>query len=450
MNTALNRSLLDGFSTDELDRIARETGFTKRKSKVTPSAFFDLLMFDVGSGGSKSLQQISIEAISEHNIDVSKQGVDKRFNECAIDFLKRLMEKQLSVEMSEQIDVGWLHYFNRVLIKDGTRFDIREAYKLFFPGSGGSASEAGACIQFEFDLKSGLINHLGITPSRRPDIRDTLDGLDNIQSGDLVIRDLGYYSYKSFEDISKKGAFYISRFVPKGTAYEKIDDQLRKIEFKPIYQYMRKHKLSRMCKDVYIGTKEKFNVRMIIELMPDEVYEQRMRKIEKAHQKKGHKTSDEYKFISRFNIFITNVQNEILPDNVISSLYRMRWQVEIIFKVFKSVFGVHQYHSMKYIRWLCLLHFKLLIIILNWNIVMTRRSYLYKKSSKLLSVLKCFRSLFDNHHRLRRAIKRGKSEMRKFLIWTEKILSRNHWLEDKKTMSLSKIFEYNNLEITSI
>ena len=417
---------------------------------MTPSAFFDLLMFDVGSGGSKSLQQISIEAISEHNIDVSKQGVDKRFNECAIDFLKRLMEKQLSVEMSEQIDVGWLHYFNRVLIKDGTRFDIREAYKLFFPGSGGSASEAGACIQFEFDLKSGLINHLGITPSRRPDIRDTLDGLDNIQSGDLVIRDLGYYSYKSFEDISKKGAFYISRFVPKGTAYEKIDDQLRKIEFKPIYQYMRKHKLSRMCKDVYIGTKEKFNVRMIIELMPDEVYEQRMRKIEKAHQKKGHKTSDEYKFISRFNIFITNVQNEILPDNVISSLYRMRWQVEIIFKVFKSVFGVHQYHSMKYIRWLCLLHFKLLIIILNWNIVMTRRSYLYKKSSKLLSVLKCFRSLFDNHHRLRRAIKRGKSEMRKFLIWTEKILSRNHWLEDKKTMSLSKIFEYTNLEITSI
>jgi hypothetical protein len=407
-------------------------------------------MFDVGSGSSKSLRQISIEAMSEHNINVSKQGMDKRYNENAIDFLKRLMEKQLSVEMNEQIDAGWLHYFNRVLIKDGTRFDIREAYKLFFPGSGGSASEAGACIQFEFDLKRGLINHLSITPSRRPDIRDTLDGLDNIQRGDLVIRDLGYYSYKSFEDISKKGAFFISRFVPKAVAYEKMDGQLRKIEFKNIYQYMRKHKLLRMCKDVLIGTKEKFNVRMIIELMPDEVYEQRMRKIEKTHKKKGHKTSDEYKFISRFNIFITNVQKEILPDNVISSLYRMRWQIEIIFKVFKSVFGVHHYHSMKYIRWLCLLHFKLLIIILNWNIVMIRRNYLYKRSSKLLSVLKCFRSLFDNHQRLRKAVKGGKSGMRKFLIWTEKILSRNHWLEDKKIMSLSKIFEFNNLEITSI
>lgn len=407
-------------------------------------------MFDVDSGGTKSLRQISIEAISEHNIDVSKQGIDKRYNEHAIDFLKRLMEKQLSVEMQEQIDTGWLHCFNRVLIKDGTRFDIREAYKLFFPGSGGSASEAGACIQFEFDLKSGLINHLSITPSRRPDIRDTLDGLDNIQSGDLVIRDLGYYSYKSFEDISNKGAFYISRFVPKGAAFEKIDGQLRKIEFKSIYQYMRKHKLSRMCKDVFIGTKEKFNVRMIIELMPDKVYEQRMRKIEKTHKKKGHKTSDEYKFISRFNIFITNVSEKILPNNVISSLYRMRWQVEIIFKVFKSVFGVHHYHSMKYIRWLCLLHFKLLIIILNWNIVMSRRNYLYKKTSKLLSVLKCFRSLFDNHHRLREAVKRGKSEMRKYLIWTEKILGKNHWLEDKKLMSLSKIIDYNNLEIISI
>lgn len=439
---------MDVFTSEELERIARETGFLKRESKVTPSAFFDLLMYNIGSGGSKSLQQMSIEAISEHNINVSKQGIDKRFNESTIVFLKRLIEKLLSVEMNKQhIDTGWLRNFNRVLLKDGTRFEIKEAYKVFFPGHGGSASEAGACIQFEFDLKSGLINQLNITPSKRADIRDTLDGLDNIQRGDLLIRDLGYYSYESFKNINNKGAFFISRLVPKANAYEMINGQLKKIEFIKIYNYMRKHRLSRLSKDVFIGTKEKINVRMIVELLPHEIYEQRMRKIEKYHQKKGHKTSDKYKFISRFNIFITNVEKDILPDHAISTLYRMRWQIEIIFKIWKSVFGLHHFHTMKYIRWLCMLHFKLLIIILNWNVVMIRRNYLYKINLKLLSVLKCFRSLFDNHHRLRKAIRRGKIEMEKYLAWTEKILSRNHWLENKKSMNLMELIEYNILTI---
>ena len=70
-------------------------------------------------------------------------------------FLKNLIEKQLSVELNQQIEAGWLSSFNRVIIKDGTRFDLPEEYKDYLPGSGGSASKAGICLQFEYDLKSG-------------------------------------------------------------------------------------------------------------------------------------------------------------------------------------------------------------------------------------------------------------------------------------------------------
>ena len=148
------------FNPDELEAMARETGFYIRKSKVNPSVFFDLLMYDMSSGASKSLSQLSIEARSEHDIGVTKQGIDKKFNEHTLSFLKKLIETQLSVELDLNIDAGWLRSFNRVPIKDGTRFSLPEEYKDYLPGSGGSGSKAGACIQFEFDLKPDVLLRL--------------------------------------------------------------------------------------------------------------------------------------------------------------------------------------------------------------------------------------------------------------------------------------------------
>lgn len=403
--------------------------------------FFDLMMYDVSSGRTKSLNQLAIEAMSEHDIDVSKQGMDKKFNDHTLSFLKLLIEKQLSVELDQQIEAGWLSPFNRVTIKDGTRFELPEDYKDYLPGSGGSASKAGACLQFEFDLKSGHIIDLNLTPANRPDVRDAVEVLDTVESNDLVIRDLGYYAFSALSNISSKGAFFISRLGSKTNVYEVKKEKHQKLDFKALYYQMKRYKLSRVYKDVFIGTEAKIPVRLVIELMPDAVYEQRMRKISKLHKKKGYRTSEEYKFMSRFNLFITNVSKEMLPDTVVSALYRMRWQIELIFKIWKSVFGIHHTRKMKYKRWLCLLHFKLLLMIINWNIILSHRNQSYKRDGKLLSLNKCFKTLFDNSYRLRDALKLGLKGIERFICWAEKILNKNHWLERKnKSLGLEKIF----------
>jgi hypothetical protein len=433
--------LEDIFTSEELEATARETGFYRRESKVKPSVFFDLLMYDMSSGNSKSLNQLSIEARSEHDIGVTKQGIDKKFNEHTLGFLKRLIEKQLSVELDQQIEAGWLSPFNRVLIKDGTRFNLPEEYKDYLPGSGGSASKAGACLQFEFDLKSGQVIDLSLTAANRPDVRDAVEVLDTVENNDLVIRDLGYYAFPSFSNISSKGAFFISRLGSKTNVYEMKDGELQKLDFKALYHKMKSNHLSCIYKDVLIGNEARIPVRLVIELMPDAVYEQRMRKTHKIHKKKGYQTSEEYKFMSRFNLFITNVPKEMLPDEVVSVLYRMRWQIELIFKIWKSVIGIHHTRKMKYKRWLCLLHFKLLLMIVNWNIIMAQRNHLYNRKGRLLSLNKCFKTLFDNSYRLRDALKLGLKGIAKFICWTEKILNENHWLERKnKSLGLEKIF----------
>lgn len=428
------------FSSEELEVAAKETGFYRRKSKVNPSVFFDLLMYDMSSGKSKSLNQLSIEARSEHDIEISKQGIDKKFNENTLQFFKNLMEKQLSTELDLQIDAGWLSSFNSVTIKDGTRFHVPEEYKDYLPGSGGSGSNAGACIQFEFDLKSGHISAMDLTAANRPDVKDAMESFDNVKKGDLIIRDLGYYAFKSFINIIEKEAFFISRLGAKTNVY-KTGLDCEKLDFKAVYHQMKRCRQTRIFKNVFIGSKERIPVRLIIELMPDDVYEERMRKTNKLHRKKGYQTSEEYKFLSRFNLFITNVAKEVLPDKVVSSLYRMRWQIELIFKIWKSTFGIHHVRKMKYQRWLCLLHFKLLMMIVNWNIIMAQRNYFYRWKGRLLSLNKCFKTLFDNTYRLRETLRLGQKGIDKFISWTSRILKENHWLERKKNkVGIERIF----------
>ncbi len=431
----------DVFTAEELEATGRETGFYKRKSKVKPSVFFDLLMYDMSSGTSKSLNQLSIEARSEHDIGITKQGIDKKFNEHTLQFLKTLIEKQLSVESDLLIDAGWLSSFDSVTIKDGTRFSLPEEYKDYLPGSGGSGSNAGACIQFEYDLKSGHVSVMDLTAANRPDVKDALEILDNVKKGDLIIRDLGYYAFKSFINIIKKEAFFISRLGAKTNVFEMICGNYKKLDFKTVYNQMKRGKLSKIYKDVFIGSEELIPVRLVIELMPDDIYKERMRKIHKLHKKKGYQTSEEYKLLSRFNLFITNVTKKVLPDKIISSLYRMRWQIELIFKIWKSVFGIHHVRKMKYQRWLCLLHFKLLMMIVNWNIIMAQRNYLYRWKGKLLSLNKCFKTLFDNTYRLRETLRLGQKGIDKYVLWANRILNENHWLERKKNkLGLENIF----------
>ena len=402
--------------------------------------FFDLMMYDSSSAKPKSLNQLAIEALSVHDVDISKQGMDKKFSEQTLTFLKHLIEKQLSVELGQQIEAGWLSLFNRVIIKDATRFELPESYKDYLPGSGGAASKAGACLQFEYDLKSGSIIDLNLTAANRPDVSDAVQVLDKVACNDLVIRDLGYFAFNSFLNISDKGAFFISRHRANAIVYEMKDGKIQQLDFKVLYERMKKYQLSRIEKDVFIGNTPKIPVRMIIDLLPDAVYEQRIRKTNRSHKSKGYNSSEKFKLMSRFNLVITNVPQTVLPVDIVPILYRIRWQIELIFKIWKSVIGIHHNRIMKYTRWLCILHFKLLLMIVNWNIVMGKRNHIYKQRGKMLSLNKCFKTLFDNSYRLRDALKKGLKGIANFIKWVEKIFKENHWLEKKKKkIGLEKI-----------
>ncbi len=375
---------------------------------------------------------MAIETKSVHRVDISKQGIDQRFNESAMRYIQSLMSKVLTTQVSQLIDIGWLNLFTRVNVKDSSKFDLPPKLKDMLPGFGGSASEAGACIQYEFELKTGQITDLTITPANRPDSTDALATKGSVMKGDLTIRDLGYFALEYFTTAKKEEAFFLSRLHAKIIVYEMKGDEFEELNFGQLYHMMKRNHYDKLDKEVYIGKDAKLPVRLIIELMPDEVYNTRMQNVNKYNKKKGRQTSKDYSNRARFNLFISNIPLEKINGEAIAKIYKIRWQIELVFKIWKSIFGLDNITPMKYERLMCTLNVRLLLVLVNWETIMVQRGLVFKKTGKLLSIIKCFNTLKENSLRLRYILTNGGKGIKLWIKWVADIFESKHWLEKKK------------------
>lgn len=424
--------------------MATTSGFKQRSSKISPKKFLDILLYG-SNEENKSLNQCAIEAKTKHQLSISKQGLDQRFNAQSVLFIKTMFEEQFKTQITRAVSSEVLDKFNRVLIKDSTRFDIAEQHKEKYPGSGGCASQAGMSIQYEFDLKDGKVTDLNLTSSIDQDSTDAFKTKDKIEKNDLIIRDLGYFVLDVFESVQKSQAFFLSRLEPRVLIYQEKNGSTTQLSYKGLYERMAEAKQTTMEIDVLIGEKKKLPVRLIVNLLPEEVYNERIRKITKQYQKKGKKISERYKEYARFNFYITNIPSETVSLGELMLLYRLRWQIELVFKVWKSIFKIEKIKKMKLERFLSLLYAKLLWILINWEIVMNLKSIFHKEFNKTLSMYKSFQTIKENFEKLRNEFINHKTRGYIIVNWLIEILSEKHWLERRKNRIGYEEILFNNL-----
>ena len=241
-----------------------------------------------------------------------------------------------------------------------------------------------------------------------------------------------YFSTDVITNFITKKAYIISKLNTKSMVYEMIKGKHVLLDFGKLYRFMNANGMQHIEKQVSIGVKTKLPVRIIISLIPEQVYEERIRKANKNNRERGYNMTEEHKIRSHFNLIITNITAEMISKEAVISLYHMRWQVELVFKIWKSTFGIHKTSKMKYNRWLSILYAKLILIIIYWKPIMGLRSDIYKRKGKLISMDKCFKTLKNHTHDLRQALKKGGEALVQFEVWIHDTLSENHWLEKKK------------------
>ena len=269
--------LTELFTSDTIEQTARRTRFVRRRSKITGKAFLALVTFGLWSNAKTTLAQLAakMRLFGDHQV-VSAEAIHQRMNKRAVAFLQDLMQQALAKiqALEHPCHDGVFEHFRKVYLADSTGFGLPECLKNLFPGSGGSASVAGAKIQLVWEYSQSLIAHFALTPLNVPDQKYVNQVVALAQTGCLFIFDLGYFTIHAFKLISQASAYFLSRLNHQTNLYEGETPGLSPLD---LVKILKETRFDLIEKAIFIGEKERVPSRLIAVRLPDEIVNERRR-----------------------------------------------------------------------------------------------------------------------------------------------------------------------------
>jgi hypothetical protein len=284
-------------------------------------------------------------------------------NDGAVKFLEGLLQAGIRLLRGQhRLPSKVLEAFSAVHLIDSTLLSLPANLQDLFAGYGGKASVAAAKVQLSFDYLHGTFTALTVAPGRTPDQNCALI-VSQARPGSLSIFDLGFFKQETFKALADAQAYFVSRFQVQTAVY--LDEQAH--QQLDLLAYLRRQMQSQGELCAYIGSSVRLKVRLIFQKVPEAVVEQRRRRAYRAAAKKGKSPSADSLAWLAWSVFITNVPQALLALPEVPLVYAIRWQVELLFKLFKSQARLNQIAPCRPQRFLCQLYARLLgVLIFQW------------------------------------------------------------------------------------
>ncbi|MGN4816494.1 IS4 family transposase [Bacillus cereus group sp. MYBK163-2] len=444
-----------------LEELAKELGFVKRKRKFSGNELAAICIWVSQRTASDSLIRLCSQLHAATGTLMSPEGFNKRFDKKAVEFLKYIFSVLWKSKLckTSAISSAALMCFQRIRILDATIFQVPKHLAHAYPGSGGCAQTAGIKIQLEYDLHSGQFLNFQVGPGKNNDKTFGTECLVTLRPGDLCIRDLGYFSLEDLDQMDQRGVYYISRLKLNHTVYMKnpSPEYFQNGTVKKQSQYIQvdlEHLMNTLkpgqtyeIKEAYIGKEQKLFTRVVIYRLTEKQLQERRTKQSYIESKKGITYSEKSKRLTGINIYVTNTPWEIVPMEQIHDFYSLRWQIEIIFKTWKSLFQIHHWQNIKQERLECHVYGKLIAIFLCSSTMFKMRQLLLQKKKRELSEYKAIGMIQDHLFLLFQATQKNTQAITKIFIRLFTLLKKNgrksHRYEKKTVFDImGVIYEY--------
>ena len=382
---SLIREISEFFDKDFIEKLARETGFVQRERKLRGLDFFLLCVFTHTKQPYISLNDICGD-LMQSGVTLCKQSLQERFNEHSVEFMRQIVGEALSKKIYKSkspVDTD----FNRIIIGDSTSFQLPEAFRSKYRGFGGGASNSAVMIQYRYNLLTHEINAIETGAGIRS---ETNYPIDDLCPNDLLIEDLGYFKLSRLKQIESTGAFFLSRLRLDITVYVDKGEYFDPIDLLQIKRSLRNNQIKVL--DVFLG-ENLLPARLIVQKVPKKIADEKRRKLKVTKEYKKKNLSKRRSDLCDINAYITNTTEEQLPSKKVGICYSLRWQIEIIFKTWKSVFNLNKVKSMTIERFECFHYGCLMLIILSMKLTSFLRTYLYESTGFEISELKASKAI---------------------------------------------------------
>jgi len=357
--TGISEKMVHFFSDQGVEETARETKFVRRKSAITGLNFLKAVVLGFLEKPGSSLNELA-QSFLDLGVEVTAQGIDERINAFSVAFLRTIFSQALAIFKTKcPLPLSVLQQFSAINIVDSSTKSLPENMADEYPGCGRVGAQAALKIQLVFDFLHGNLKQVELETGIDSD-QGYRAYLQVVEGGSLTIVDLGYFCLDAFWAIADKSAYFLSRyFYPTGL----LDELGKRIDLERL---LRNQTGERNEVQVKLGCRSQHQLpcRLIILRNPKAVTEKRRRRAKAHAKKRGTTLSPTYLFLLGWTLFVTNAPETLIRLPHVYNFYRMRWQIELIFKLWKSYCGLNSILGWRKERLLTELYAKLIGIVI--------------------------------------------------------------------------------------
>jgi Transposase DDE domain len=245
-------------------------------------------------------------------------------------------------------------------------------------GCGGtttSGTTAALKLQVRRELRTGQLEGPALQDGRASERAALLP--TTLPAGALWLADLGDWSLDTLQTLDQHGVCWLSRLQVQTAVYDTTGQQ------RDLLTLREAQPTATLALAVELGEASRRPARWLAGRGPPAVADERRRRWRAAARKPGRMVSARRLAWAAWTMLVTNVPVERLTVREALVLGRARWQIELLFKLWKSQGRVDESRSLKPWRILCEVYAKLLAMgVQHWLFLVSCWTYPHRSLTK--------------------------------------------------------------------
>lgn len=352
---------------ERADVLARETGCIKRQRKFSGADLLQMLVFGWLGHPDASLEQLS-SVVTLRQVEVTDTAVHKRFTRACAHFLHAILEEMTGVvvQADRQVPLELVSRFEAVMLEDSSTIALPNELVTCWQGCGGAPGEGHAAVKLHvrWELKRGSLQGPKLTHGRTSD-RSSPFKEEPLPTGSLYIADLGYLDWGNIAARRAAGSYTLTRAQARTMYWTR--------EGKPLQLDPLLPKQVGETKELWVrvANEHRYLMRLLIVRVPEEVAARRRADLEAEALRRNRPIRQRAWELADGTILLTDAPAHLLSFQEALVLLRERWQMEMLYKLWKQYRRVDEWQTANRWRILCELYAKLIGLLLqHWLIIL--------------------------------------------------------------------------------